>query len=81
MYEGCYAKFSQNPDMKEQLLATGDTIMVEASPMDKIWGIGRKASDPLARKIAQWKGLNLLGRVLMQVRETLREEQRASDKQ
>ena len=81
MYEGCYAKFSQNPDMKEQLLATGNTILVEASPMDKIWGIGRKASDPLARKIAQGKGLNLLGRVLMQVRETLREEEKSSSKQ
>ena len=72
MYEGCLAKFQQNEAMKDKLLSTGNSILVEASPMDKIWGIGLKAADPSAKKIAQWKGLNLLGRVLMQVREDLK---------
>ncbi len=75
MYEGCLAKFSQNEDLRAQLLATGNAVLVEASPLDKIWGIGLKASDPNARKQASWKGLNLLGRVLMQVRSDLRAHQ------
>jgi ribA/ribD-fused uncharacterized protein len=75
MYEGCQAKFSQNEELCQRLLATGDAVLVEASPLDKIWGIGLKASDPNARKQASWKGLNLLGRVLMQVRSDLRARQ------
>jgi ribA/ribD-fused uncharacterized protein len=61
-------KFSQHPDMKEFLLGTGDEVIVEASPFDKIWGIGIKTyeTDPL-----KWKGTNLLGFALMEVRDFL----------
>ena len=61
---GAREKFSQNEDLKAILQATGDTIMVEASPYEKIWGIGLSEYD--ARKIApeKWPGLNLLGQVL-----------------
>lgn len=50
-------------------MSTGRQVLVEASPLDRIWGVGvgaAKAQDPKA-----WRGFNLLGRVLMQVRETL----------
>ncbi len=68
---GNRAKFSQNPELKELLLATKGTELVEASPYDKIWGIGLAASDPRAHDPSQWKGQNLLGRILTQLREEL----------
>ena len=73
VYRGNLAKFSQNPDMKRQLLQTGDRTLVEASPLDRIWGIGLHSSDAAARDPARWKGLNLLGEALMRVRRELRE--------
>jgi ribA/ribD-fused uncharacterized protein len=71
MYEGVYAKFTQNPELKQKLLATGKKILVEASPYDKIWGIGFNKSDALNNK-SKW-GQNLLGKVLVEVRDKLSE--------
>lgn len=68
---GCYAKFTQNLALRDALLATGDTVLVEASPYDRIWGIGLSEHDARALDPSQWKGLNLLGIALMQVRERL----------
>lgn len=65
---GCLAKFRQNPAMGEALLATGDAELVEASPYDRIWGVGLSANDPKIFDKSQWQGLNLLGNVLMRVR-------------
>ncbi len=65
------AKFSQNPELKKLLLETGDRAFVEASPFDKIWGIGLTANKPAAYDRARWKGLNLLGDILNEVRNTL----------
>ena len=61
VYRGNFAKFSQNPDLMEELLSTGDRLLVEASPLDKIWGIGMSEQDPGVDDPANWKGLNLLG--------------------
>lgn len=72
MYDVCKAKFAQNSAMKAALLATGDRILVEASPFDKVWGIGLAPNDPLALDRKNWKGTNLLGEVLMMVREHLK---------
>jgi ribA/ribD-fused uncharacterized protein len=66
--KGNYAKFSQNEDLKQILLNTKDAILCEASPVDRIWGIGIKKHDPKAKDPTQWKGLNLLGEALMKVR-------------
>ena len=66
------AKFSQHPELKAALLATGDKKLAEASPYDKIYGIGLEASDPAAKDPRQWKGSNLLGVVLGHVRESLK---------
>lgn len=69
-----YAKFSQNHDLAYHLLNTGDAVLVEASPVDRIWGIGLKETDALALNPSQWRGLNLLGEALMIVRDRLRKE-------
>lgn len=68
---GNLARFSQHPDLRGFLLSTGDQVLVEASPVDAIWGIGLAAGDPRAHDPAQWPGLNLLGFALMAVRERL----------
>jgi len=70
--QGNILKFNQNPDLKEYLLSTGNKVIVEASPVDAIWGIGLAQDHPDASQPQNWKGLNLLGFVLMEVREELR---------
>lgn len=69
--KGNIAKFSQHSDLKKFLLDTQERILVEASPVDKIWGIGLAVDDEKAEKPLQWKGLNLLGFALMEVRKQL----------
>lgn len=74
MVEGLYEKFNQNPKLKQALLDTGDTEIAEASPVDFIWGIGLAEEDPNALDKSKWRGQNLLGIVLMRVRDELRRE-------
>ena len=74
---GNRAKFSQHEELKTFLLQTGDRLLVEASPFDRIWGIGMAAIDPNAEKPQFWKGLNLLGFALMEVRELLLKDQQS----
>jgi ribA/ribD-fused uncharacterized protein len=68
---GNLAKFGQNPPLKAFLLATVGKVIVEASPVDSIWGIGMAASDERAANPAEWQGRNLLGFALMAVRAEL----------
>ena len=68
---GNLLKFSQNAELEGILLDTGDAVLVEASPYDDIWGIGMKDSHPNANDPSKWKGENLLGFVLMDVRTIL----------
>jgi ribA/ribD-fused uncharacterized protein len=68
---GNLAKFRQDDRLKFHLLSTRDDVLVEASPMDAIWGIGRAADDPAASDPKTWRGLNLLGFALMGVRSQL----------
>ncbi|MFC4160978.1 NADAR family protein [Chitinimonas lacunae] len=71
---GNLAKFGQHRDLHDFLLGTGHQILVEASPVDRIWGIGLAADHPDAANPARWQGDNLLGFALMQVRQQLREQ-------
>ena len=68
---GNRAKFGQHPDLAEFLRSTAPRVLVEASPVDRIWGIGLAADDPRAGDPASWRGSNLLGFALMQVRDEL----------
>lgn len=62
-------KFSQHPELKSFLVNTGDRVLVEASPYDKVWGIGLTQDHPDAERPERWRGENLLGFALMAVRE------------
>lgn len=70
MFNACYAKFSQNNELKDFLLSTGNREIVEASPVDNIWGISF-SSDKAMENIDKW-GQNLLGKTLMKVRAVLK---------
>lgn len=72
MYQGNLLKFTQNEDLKQAMLDTGDRIFVEASPYDRIWGVGLRKSDPRINNPKQWKGLNLLGICLTRVKHMIR---------
>ncbi|UKY52968.1 NADAR family protein [Streptomyces inhibens] len=71
--EGSIHKFGQHPALREFLLGTNSRVLVEASPLDRIWGIGLAADDERALNPARWRGLNLLGFALMEARQRLRE--------
>jgi ribA/ribD-fused uncharacterized protein len=74
VYDGNHAKFTQNPDLLETLLATAGTTLVEASPYDRRWGIGLREDDPRALDRATWRGTNWLGEVLTRLRDDLLKE-------
>lgn len=69
--KGNLAKFSQNEALREYLLQTGNRILVETSPTDHIWGVGLEKNNPKIENPLLWKGENLLGFALMQVRDLL----------
>ncbi|MEV6396542.1 NADAR family protein [Streptomyces sp. NPDC051907] len=71
--EGSIHKFGQNEELRTFLLNTQQRVLVEASPLDRIWGIGLAADDPRAQDPTRWRGQNLLGFALMEAREALRE--------
>jgi ribA/ribD-fused uncharacterized protein len=70
MRQAVFLKFSQNPDLKKLLLQTENNNLAEASPTDRVWGIGLSVED--ANNGAVWRGENLLGKALVSVREELR---------
>ena len=65
------AKFGQRDELRDFLLGTGQRVLVEASPTDRVWGIGLAATDERTADPARWRGLNLLGFALMEARERL----------
>ena len=70
MNRGLFAKFSQNNDMREKLLNTGNCILLEASPHDHFWGIGLSMNDPDIY-FFKFLGQNYLGKLLMSIRAQL----------
>jgi ribA/ribD-fused uncharacterized protein len=68
---GNLAKFTRHPQLRDFLAGTGDRVLVEASPQDRVWGIGLAADDERALFPERWQGLNLLGFALMEVRHRL----------
>jgi ribA/ribD-fused uncharacterized protein len=72
VYEGNLAKFKQNPELRYEMLNTGNRIFVEASPLDNIWGIGLDENAEGIDDPSYWLGLNLLGQALTLVKNQLR---------
>lgn len=68
---GNVAKFGQDPELRRYLLGTANRVLVEASPRDRIWGIGLGAANDASTDPQRWRGLNLLGFALMEARERL----------
>lgn len=73
VFEGCFEKFTQNRNLLPILLETKDLELVEASPYDKIWGIGMGVENENITNKSKWNGQNLLGKVLSSVRDTLKD--------
>lgn len=71
--QGNLAKFSQNPELFAFLDSTGDSVLVEGSPYDDIWGVKLGIDDPRIKNPNEWQGENLLGFALMETRDILRE--------
>jgi len=71
VFQGNLAKFSAHEDLRQLLLATAPSTLVEASPYDCVWGIGLSAGDPRALSRVTWRGKNWLGEVLTAVRDRL----------
>lgn len=71
IFNGNLLKFSQNLHLKNMLITTEKRVLVEASPYDKIYGVGLKETDDAILDERNWRGENLLGKCLMQVREQM----------
>jgi ribA/ribD-fused uncharacterized protein len=71
VWRGNFLKFTQNPKLLKELLNTGEKILVEASPYDKIWGIGLSSKEAKLINPDDWPGQNLLGEVLTNLRDEL----------
>lgn len=72
VFDGNYAKFTQNENLKNFMLSTENKILVEASPYDTIWGIGHDDKNrAFVSNPNNWRGINLLGFTLMKVREKI----------
>jgi ribA/ribD-fused uncharacterized protein len=69
VFVGCREKFAQNPALRRILLDSASTVLVEASPTDRIWGVGLNDRDPRITDPSKWRGQNLLGITLMRVRD------------
>ena len=69
---GNRAKYEQNPELKEALLKTGGSLLAEASPEDRIWGIGLDRLEAAETDPDDWPGQNLMGIILMELRDEFR---------
>ena len=70
MYNACIKKFQQNPELSKKLKKTSG-ILVEANPKDNFFSCGLSLQDPDLEMRTRWKGLNILGDILIKVRESL----------
>jgi ribA/ribD-fused uncharacterized protein len=71
--EGSTLKFSSDQSLRDYLIGTRDRVLVEASPRDRIWGIGMTADSEFTTTPGEWRGLNLLGFALMEARSRMQE--------
>ena len=80
IYRGLLEKFCQNKKLEHQLLKTGEAVLIECAVKDRIWGIGLNMQDNDRFDMKKWKGQNLLGFALMEVRKVLQKQKHSSGK-
>lgn len=73
VYKGVYEKFRQNPELRKRLERTGEEVIAECAVKDRIWGIGLSMKDEDRFCVDRWKGQNLLGKILMDVRKDIKQ--------
>lgn len=73
VYKGVFEKFRQNPELRKRLERTGEEVIAECAVKDKIWGIGLSMKDEDRFCVERWKGQNLLGKILMDVRKDIKQ--------
>lgn len=74
VYLGNFLKFYQNPDLREILLRTNGRLLVEVNPNDSVWGIALAIDNPDRLDSNKWKGENMLGEILTNVRNDLQKQ-------
>lgn len=77
--QGNIYKFSQNPELKKAILATKNKYIIEASPYDKVWGVGLGAKNKNIYDTDKWKGQNLLGKAIMSTRAYIQREENVNN--
>ena len=73
VYKGVFEKFRQNPELRKRLERTGEEVIAECAVKDRIWGIGLFMKDEDRFCVDRWKGQNLLGKILMDVRKDIKQ--------
>lgn len=73
VYKGVFEKFRQNPELRKRLERTGEEVIAECAVKDRIWGIGLSMKDEHRFCVDRWKGQNLLGKILMDVRKDIKQ--------
>lgn len=73
VYKGVFEKFRQNPELRKRLERTGEEVIAECAVKDRIWGIGLSMKDEDRFCVDRWKGQNLLGKILMDVRKDIKQ--------
>ena len=73
VYKGVFEKFRQNPERRKRLERTGEEVIAECAVKDRIWGIGLSMKDEDRFCVDRWKGQNLLGKILMDVRKDIKQ--------
>ena len=74
MEKAMRAKFVQHPELRKELMATGDKLIGEANPRDTYWGIGTGIESEKSKSPSKWRGQNKLGKILMALRNTFNSE-------
>lgn len=74
IYRGLLKKFQQNQDLMQKLIATGEAVLAECAVRDKVWGIGLGMNDENRFHMDKWRGQNLLGYTLMEVRKNIKSD-------
>ena len=74
LYRGLWLKFSQNDELRQRLINTGNDMLVECAKTDKIFACGISMKDPMRFDMSKWSGKNLLGFALMDLREQLKKK-------